>query len=66
MIVMYNYHNFQDYPDARNYTCYDFQLTNDWERINGIVIVVIAGFGLIGNLFSILVLQRLAYISFLP
>ena len=60
MLVMYNYHDFQDYPDARNYTCYDFQLTSDWEWIKGIIIVVIASFGITGNLFSILVLQRLA------
>ena len=60
MIVMYNHQDFQDYPDSRNYTCYDFQLTSDWERIKGTIIVVIASFGIIGNLFSILVLQRLA------
>ena len=60
MIVMYYYQDFQDYPNTRNYTCYDFQLTSDWERIKGTIIVVIACFGIIGNLFSILVLQRLA------
>ena len=60
MIVMYNHQDFKDYPDSRNYTCYDFHLTSDWERIKGAIIVVIASFGMIGNLFSILVLQRLA------
>ena len=58
--TMYYREDFQDYPDARNYTCYDFQLTSDWERIKGIIIVVIASFGITGNLFSIMVLQRLA------
>ena len=60
MIVMNYYQDFQDYPNTINYTCYDFQLTSDWERIKGTIIVVIASFGIIGNLFSILVLQRLA------
>ena len=60
MIVMYYNQDFQDYPDSKNYTCYDFQLTSDWEWIKGIIIIVIASFGITGNLFSILVLQRLA------
>ena len=60
MIVMYYHQDFQDYLNSRNYTCYDFQLTSDWEWIKGIIIIVIASFGITGNLFSILVLQRLA------
>jgi hypothetical protein len=32
----------------------------DLYRIRGIIIIMIAGFGIVGNLCSILVLQRLA------
>ena len=60
-VVMYYYQDFQESPDTNNYTCYDL----DWNvmdlyRIRGIIIIVIAGFGIVGNLCSILVLQRLA------
>ena len=64
-LVMYYYQDFQESPDTTNYTliykCYDL----DWDvmdlyRIRGIVIIVIANFGILGNLCSILVLQRLA------
>jgi hypothetical protein len=60
---MYYYQDFQDsLYDTRNYTCYDFHTFNDWDIVwlKGIIIVVIACFGIIGNLFSIFVLQRLA------
>ena len=45
--------------------CYDFQLFTDWGMMDmlwlrGIIIIIIASCGIIGNLFSILVLQRLA------
>ena len=62
-LVMYYRQDFQDsLHDARNYTCYDFHTFNDWDivQLKGIVIVVIACFGIIGNLFSILVLQKLS------
>ena len=62
-LVMYYRQDFQDsLQDARNYTCYDFHTFNDWDivQLKGIIIVVIACFGIIGNLFSILVLQRLS------
>ena len=62
-LVMYYYQDFQDKKlGTRNYTCYDFHTFNNWNivQLKGIVIVVIACFGIIGNLFSILVLQRLA------
>ena len=65
-VVMIAKNYYQDFhPDTRNYTCYEFQsdwfqLSSDWEKFKGIIIVVIASFGIIGNLFSILVLQRLA------
>ena len=62
---MYYYQDFQESPDTTNYTliykCYDL----DWDvmdlyRTRGIIIIVIASFGIVGNLCSILVLQRLA------
>ena len=62
-LVMYYYQDFQDsLYDTKNYTCYDFHTFNDWDIVwlKGIIIVVIACFGIIGNLFSIFVLQRLA------
>ena len=60
---MYYFQDFQE--DIKNYTCYDFQLFSDKDLIDmywfkGIMIIVIASFGIIGNLFSIIVLQRLA------
>ena len=62
-LVMYYHQDFQDsLQDTRNYTCYDFHTFNDWDivQLKGIIIVTIACFGIIGNLFSILVLQRLS------
>ena len=62
-LVMYYHQDFQDsLHDTRNYTCYDFHTFNDWDivQLKGIIIVVIACFGIVGNLFSILVLQRLS------
>ena len=63
--IMYYYQDFEESLDTKNYTCYDFQLFSDWDLIDmywfkGIIIIVIASFGIIGNLFSIIVLQRLA------
>ena len=65
-VVMIAKNYYQDFhPDTRNYTCYEFQLdwfplSSDWEKFKGIIIVIIASFGIVGNLCSILVLQRLA------
>ena len=58
---MYYYQDFKESPETNDFTCYDI----DWNvmdlyRIRGIIIIVIAGFGIVGNLCSILVLQRLA------
>ena len=64
-LVMYYYQDFQESLDTTNYTliykCYDL----DWDvmdlyRTRGIIIIVIASFGIVGNLCSILVLQSLA------
>ena len=65
-LVMYYHQDIQESPDTTNYTlmlhkCYDL----DWDvmdlyRRRGIIIIVIASFGIVGNLCSILVLQRLA------
>ena len=59
---MYYYQDFQDSPDTRNYTCYDFHTFNNWDivQLKGTIIVAIACCGIIGNLFSVVVLQRLA------
>ena len=61
-LVMYYYQDFQDSPDTRNYTCYDFHTFNNWDivQLKGTIIVAIACCGIIGNLFSVVVLQRLA------
>ena len=62
-LVMYYHQDFQDsLQDTGNYTCYEFHTFNDWDivQLKGIIIVVVACFGIIGNLFSILVLQRLS------
>ena len=66
-LIMYYYKDFHE--ESQNttrlntsiYECYDL----DWDvmelyRIRGIIIIVIASFGILGNLCSILVLQRLA------
>ena len=61
-LVMYYNQDFQDsLQDTRNYTCYDFHTFNDLDIVwlKGIIIIIIACFGIIGNLFSIFVLQRL-------
>ena len=64
-LVMYYSQDFQESPDTTNYTllykCHDLAWNvMELYRIRGIIIIVIAGFGIIGNLCSILVLQRLA------
>ena len=64
-LVMYYYQDFQDSPGITNYTllytCYDLGWNLiDQNRLKGIIIIITANFGIIGNLCSILVLQRLA------
>ena len=64
-LFMYYYQDIQDSLDTSNYTllytCYDLGWNlMDQHRLKGIIIIIIASFGIIGNLCSILVLQRLA------
>ena len=67
VVTLYMYYHIDPQnssTELKNYTCYDFQTVFDLGvlelyQLRGIIIIIISSFGIVGNLFSILVLQRL-------